>query len=229
MQHLAMIMDGNRRWARKNRLSSASLGHKKGVDSVKIAVEFCLKKNIKYLSLYMFSLENFNRSEEEKNYIFNLLDSTLKDNLPEFIKNNISVRFVGDRSYFPKSVVSTINLVEKETFNLKKLFLNFLFCYGARQEIVSSVKKIAKKVKDGLLNIDDINEDTIKNESWLGGIPDPALLIRTGDVCRLSNFLLYQAAYSELIFLECGWPEINEKILQNCVDKFKSIRRNFGS
>jgi len=228
MQHLAMIMDGNRRWAKEKKLEAVTLGHKKGVDSVKTAVKFCLGKGIKYLSLFTFSLENFRRDEKEKKYIFNLLSKVLNDNVLELIEQGVRVRFIGDRSYFPKDSISAIEKIEEKTKDLKKLSLNMLFCYGSHQELAHATKKIAQKVKNGLLDPEEIDENSIRQELWTNGTPDPDLIVRTGKLSRLSNFLLFQAAYSELIFLDCNWPEINEKILQGCVDKFYSIQRNFG-
>jgi len=228
MQHLAMIMDGNRRWARENKLAAISHGHKKGLDVAKVAVRFCLKNKIKYLSLFIFSLENLKRSAVEKGYLFGLMERFFQDNIDELISQGICIRFIGDRALFPKRVASMISDVETRTKGLDKLFLNLLFCYGSQQEMVFATKKVAEKVKNGLLQIDAIDEATLRNEMWLGGSPDPDLILRTGKVSRLSNFLLFQAAYSELMFLDCYWPEINEQRLSECVDTFYATRRNFG-
>jgi undecaprenyl diphosphate synthase len=228
MQHLAIIMDGNRRWAREKKLQAVSLGHKKGVDSVKSAIKFCLKNNIKYLSLYTFSLENFNRDGVEKKYLFDLLTRTLRDDLDELISYGVKVRFVGDRSCFPEQMESVVAGSEEGTRGLDKLCLNILFCYGSKQEVIFAAKKVAQKVRDGVLRVDEINESVFRKEMWLNGTPDPDLIIRTGKTFRLSNFLLFQAAYSELMFLDCYWPEVNESLLQNCLDKFHKSKRNFG-
>ena len=228
MQHLAMIMDGNRRWAREKKLQAVSMGHKKGVDSVKTSIRFCIKNKIKYLSLYTFSLENFNRDNVEKEYLFDLLSRTLRDDLEEFIKYGVKIRFVGDRNYFPEKMESIIAGAEEGTKHLDKLCLNILFCYGSKQEVLSAAKKVAQKVRDGALHVDEINEDVFRGEMWMNGTPDPELIIRTGKASRLSNFLLFQGAYSELMFLDCYWPEINEERLQDCVDKFYVLQRNFG-
>lgn len=228
MQHLAMIMDGNRRWAKSRKLKAVTLGHRKGVDTVKTAISFCLKKGIKYLSLYVFSIENFNRPEEEKKYIFNLLVEVLKDGIADFIKQEIRVRFLGERDLFPASVLPTIKKTEEKTKDLDKLHLSFLFCYGAKQEVVYAAKSLAKKVKDGFLNFDDIDENMVQQELWTSELPNPDLIVRTSGISRLSNFLLFQAAYSELMFLDCYWPEINEVRLQQCVDNFYKVQRNFG-
>ena len=227
MQHLAIIMDGNRRWAKKNKLESFS-GHKKGKDKIRLAIKFCIKNNIKHLSLYTFSLENFNRCESEKNYLFNLIVEGAKKELPELVEQGVQVKFVGDRRLFPSHIVSSINEIENKTKDLNKLHHNILFGYGAQQEVAFAVKSIAKKVKEGLIDIEEIDEKTVKNHLWTAGTPDPDLIVRTGGDVRLSNFLLYQAAYSEFAFLDCYWPEITEEHLQKCVDKFKASKRNFG-
>ena len=229
MQHLAMIMDGNRRWATENKLSSILNGHKKGVDSIKATVRFCLKNEIKYLSLYTFSIENFKRPESEKIFLFNLLVTTGKDLLSEMIKNKIRVKFIGDRGHFPNQTLEMIEEVESKTKRFDSLNLNFLFCYGGRQEIVNAAKRLAEKAKQGAILASEINEEMLKNELWTGDIPDPDLMIRTGSQnSRISNFLLFQLAYSELMFLDCYWPEINEEKLENCLNNFHKTKRNFG-
>lgn len=227
MQHLAIIPDGNRRWAKKNRLKSI-MGHKSGMEAFKRTIKFCMEKGIKYLSFYTFSLENFNRPKEEKSYLFKLLLEQTKQQLEEFIKNKIRVRFIGDRYFFPAFLVDTINNIETKTKNFDRLHLNLLFCYGSKQEIVSATKKIAKKFKDGLLDIDSLDENSFSNYLWTAGIPDPELVIRTSSRARLSNFLLYQLAYAEFMFLDIFWPEITDNHLQKCLDDFETIKRNFG-
>ncbi len=227
MQHLAIIPDGNRRWAKKNKLKSI-MGHKTGMDVFKKTIKFCLKKGIEYLSFYTFSLENFNRPEEEKKYLFKLLMDQSMKQLSELKEQGVRVRFIGDRDYFPKDIIPAINRMEEETKDNNKLNLNLLFCYGARREIVHVVKDLAKQVKAGVLNLEDINEEKIKDSLWTAGMPDPELIIRTSKRARLSNFLLYQSAYSEFMFLDIFWPEITEDHLQKCLDDFEGIQRNFG-
>lgn len=227
MQHLAIIPDGNRRWAVANKMQ-AILGYKKGIDVVKSAVNICIKNGIKFLSIYTFSFENFNRSDDEKKYLFNLLGNELKSSLKDLAKEKIRVRFIGDSSYFPEPLRVVISELENETKDFDRLTLNLCFCYGSRQEMVFAVKRLAQQVKDDKIKIDDINEKLISDSLWTAGIPDPDLIIRTSDILRLSNFLLYQAAYSELMFLNCYWPEVTEAMLQKCVDDFAKIKRNFG-
>jgi undecaprenyl diphosphate synthase len=228
MQHLAMVMDGNRRWAKERKLEAVTQGHRKGADAAKTAIEFCLKKGIRYLSLYTFSLENFRRNDAEKNYLFNLLKNFMQKYLPDFIKQEVQIRFVGDRSMFPESIRKTIETIERETRDLSKLQVNFLFCYGSIQELVQAAKSIAKKVEDGQLSSDEIDETIFRKSMWLGDVPDPEIIVRTGKVSRLSNFLLFQGAYSEWFFLDCYWPEIDEKKLEECVERFGQVQRNFG-
>lgn len=228
MKHLACIMDGNRRWARSRSLQPW-IGHEQGAKSLKTVIKFCLQQKIEHLSLYTFSIENLNRSEIERSYIFNLIANEAKNHLSEFLQNDIKVRFIGENSLFPASVMPTIETLERETSHCMQLNLNFLFCYGSRQEIIGGIKKIIKKVKEGLISENDISENSFSQYLWTGGIPEPDLIIRTGGAVRLSNFFLYQAAYSEFYFLDCLWPDINEEHLYAAFNYFKTCKRNFGS
>lgn len=227
MQHLAIIPDGNRRWAAQNKLK-AFFGHKRGMESVERAIKVCLDNGVKYLSFYTFSLENFNRKQEEKTYLFNLLAREFQNHLPRLKKQKVQVRFLGDRSYFPAVILPTVERVEAETKDGDALQLNLLFCYGGQQDLVQAVRQLASKVKGETMSLSDITEKSIRDRLWTGDMPDPDLIIRTGNVVRLSNFFLYQAAYSEFLFLNCFWPEITEEILQNSIQKFVDIKRNFG-
>ena len=228
MKHLACIMDGNRRWARQHSLQTL-FGHKKGAEAIQHVVDFCLKQHISYLSLYTFSIENFNRSRRELEYLFRILTQEARKQLDKCLEQDVRIRFIGDCSLFPENVKPTIDELEDQTKHCKTLNLNFLFCYGARQEIISGIKNVLKKIKQGLLSEDDISEDTFMQHLWTGGIPEPDLILRTGGAVRLSNFLLYQAAYSEFYFLDCFWPEINNEHLQKALAYFKECKRNFGS
>ena len=189
-----------------------------------------LENGIKHLSLFALSLENFQqRSEIEKKYLFNVPNQVLKNDLDELIKNGIRIRFVGDKDYFPEVSCDAIEQLEEKTKHLDKLQVNLLFCYGSKQEVVYAVKRVAQKVKDGELPVDQIDECALRNEFWLSHAPDPEMIIRTGKVSRLSNFLLFHGAYSEWMFLDCHWPEMNEEKFQECYDEFYKIKRNFGS
>lgn len=228
IKHLALIMDGNRRWAKK-RLLTPWKGHQEGVQAAQKVLDYCIKKNIKYLSLYTFSLENFNRSTEEKNYLFEILAHEAHKRLPELISQGMRICFMGDRSLFPESVKATIEEVEQRTKQLNVLQVNLLFCYGGQQEIAHACTEIAKDVQAGKLHTDQITEKLISSYLWTGSTPEPELIIRTGGRSRLSNFLLFQAAYSELYFLECLWPDIQEADLDRAIGYFEEVTRNFGS
>lgn len=228
IKHLALIMDGNRRWAKKNALSY-SIGYREGgSQAIKTSLDFALKHHIQFLSLYTFSLENFKRPEEEKDFIFQCIIIEGEKNLPYLQKHNVKVCFIGERNLFPEHVLPIINTIEESTKNNTALQLNILFCYGGQQEIVSAVKRISRDVKNGILEESSITESTISNYLWTHGIPNPELIIRTSGVQRLSNFLLYQAAYSEIFFIKCLWPELTENDLQAGLDSYTNTKRNFG-
>ncbi len=228
LKHLACIMDGNRRWAKKRGLVPWR-GHREGLEALQRVIDFCLEKDIPYLSLYTFSLENLGRSEQEKNYLFGVLaqefERTKLDNL---INQGVHVRFIGDRNYFPKNVVNLCENMERKTTHCDALNLNLLFCYGARQEIIDSVQRIVHDSKEGRLSEESISEELFSRYLWTSGIPDPDMIIRTGGLARLSNFLLYQSAYSELYFLDCLWPEITKEHLEKALENFNNRQRNFG-
>lgn len=227
MQHLAIIPDGNRRWAKTHKLQSY-LGHKKGLESFEAAVKVCIKNGIKYLTFYAFSLENFNRSDTEKNYLFSLLTHEFSKNLPMLIEHGVNVQFLGDEHYYPEDCKKPIQEIHNRTKHLSTLTLNLLFCYGGRQEITTAIQRIAQAVAQGSIAPQDINETTIKDYLLTKNIPDPDLIIRTSGVKRLSNFLPFQSVYSEFKFLDCNWPEVSEKTIQSCIDDFNTIKRNFG-
>lgn len=220
-------MDGNRRWAIKQGLETLR-GHHKGAETVKSIAEFCIKNSISFLSLYTFSIENFKRSETEKSFLFNLFFNELEKNRDEFIKKSIRVRFIGNRSLFPKQILSLYEQIEEETAQCTTLNLNFLFCYGAQQEIVHATQEIASQVKAGLINIDEITPELFSRHLWTRGMPDPDIVIRTGGQHRLSNFLLFQSAYSEYFFLDCLWPDMTPQILEQVFHDFQNRKRNFG-
>lgn len=220
-------MDGNRRWAKKRGLLPW-YGHREGMEAVRTVTDFCLEKQIRYLSLYTFSLENFKRPAVEKRYLFNYLSKQAEKELPLFIKKGVRVRFVGDRSQFPESLIPVCKRIEQQTAHCDKLQLNLLFCYGAQQELVAGIKDIARDIKLGKLAEDEITEESINRYLWMGQIPAPDLIIRTGNVCRMSNFLIYQAAYSELCFLDCMWPELSKEHLEKAISSFEQRERNFG-
>ncbi len=228
INHIACIMDGNRRWAKKQGIFLAK-GASEGLNKVSLAVDFCLAHKIPYLSLYTFSIENFRRSDYEKECYFNLLLTQGKKQADEMASKNVRVRFVGDRSLFPAHVKPVVDYIEKTTAACTQLVLNLLFCYGGRQELLAAVRTIVEQEKTSGAVKTTLTEDEFKKYLWLGDIPDPDLIIRTGFAQRLSNFLTYQAAYSELYFADCLWPDITEKHFETALAYLKESKRNFGS
>ena len=229
IKHLGIMMDGNRRWARKAGMAPW-LGHKKGVDPFKMTVKFCLKHKIPYLTLYTFSLENFKRSQEELDYLFNVLAQELAGKeVDQLFQEGVRVIFAGNRSLFPKQLTSIIKDVEEKTKDGKNLTLTLLFCYGGQQEILEATKKIATAVKNGTLSPDALTKDQFEECLWTGKVPPPDLIIRTGRRQCMSNFLCFQSAYSELYFSDLYWPEFTEKDLINALQSYCERIRNFGS
>src|SRR3990167_259275 len=219
--HLAMIMDGNRRWAKKQGMF-AWLGHRQGAKNVEMVIKYCLDQKISYLSLYTLSLENLtNRPQQERDYIFLLIKES-QSNLDQFIKSDVKIRFVGDLSDVPAETAKLCKNMELATSHCKTLTCNFLFCYGGQQEIVASVQKVIDSGQQ------KITAELLKQNSWMGDIPDPEIIIRTGGVQRLSNFLLFQVAYSEIRFLDCLWPDLTREILDETVQDCIKVQKNFG-
>ncbi len=229
LTHLACIMDGNRRWAKKRGWLPWD-GHRAGLDAAQRVIDYCLDQKIPYLSLYTFSLENFKRPQDELHFLFNVLLKQLKQSIVKnFSSKGVRISFIGDRTQFPDSVKPVVESIEEQTKHGKTLRVNLLFCYGGRQEIVAAVKRMIKRVKSGDLDENAITDQTIEHYLWTDTIPPPDLIIRTGGVKRLSNFLLFQAAYSELCFLDCLWPDINADFLNQATQSFKTCQRNFGA
>lgn len=228
IQHVACIMDGNRRWAKKNGVSLKE-GVLKGLAQIDIVVDFCVEHKIPYLSLYAFSIENLKRTRFERACVFNVIIEHGIEYAQHMAKKGIKVNIVGDRLLFPQNVCTVCDQIESITKNGSKLCLQLLFCYGGRQEIVSAVQKYASALQDGKIKPAMLTEDSFKQYLWLGAIPDPDLIIRTGFANRLSNFMMYQAAYSELYFPSCLWPDISVGHLQEVVENFNSTKRNFGA
>lgn len=227
LRHIAIIMDGNRRWAKKRLLPSAA-GHKKGVESLRTTLKACAKFNVKYLTVYAFSTENWNREKEEVDFLMSLLAKTIIAEVPEFKENDIKLTFIGDRTSLNKDLAEVLEFGEKETAHCKTLNLQIAFNYGARAEITESVRKICEKVKNGELKISDINEDIVSQNLYTADIPNPDLLIRTGGEKRISNYLLWQCAYTEIYVTDEFWPEFDEKSLARSIIEFHSRNRRFG-
>ena len=221
LKHIAVIMDGNRRWAKEKNLPSM-VGHKKGVDALKKTMRACDDFGIKYLTVYAFSTENWNRKPEEVNFLMDLLGETLKNELKEMDENNVVITFIGDTSKLSDKLQSILKNAVETTKNNTGVNLQIAFNYGARDEIVHAVQNI---VNDG---VKDINEDIISKYLYTKNIPDPDLLIRTGGEMRVSNYLLWQIAYSEFIVIPEFWPEFNKEKLAECVIEYKRRNRRFG-
>jgi undecaprenyl diphosphate synthase len=227
MNHLAVIMDGNRRWARQ-RGKFPWYGHRAGIEAVRRVGDFCLKKGIAYLSLYTFSIENFKRDPEEYSYLFSMLADVLVQERARFIEDGIRIVFVGDRTLFPSSLMPIIQETEEKTAHGKKLQVNILFCYGGQQEIVDGVKSVVRAIQSGKLKEDELSIQTFEQYLWFNQCPPPDLVVRTGGVSRLSNFLLFHTAYSELYFLDCLWPDIKAENLEQAMQYYEHCSRNFG-
>ncbi len=228
IKHLACIMDGNRRWAKKQGWLPSD-GHREGVRAAQRVVDFCLQQAIPYLSLYTFSLENFRRPHEEQQFLFKILFKELRHQfVKELQKKNVRISFIGDEALFPETVRQECKEIEAMTASADALHVNLLFCYGGRQEIVEGVKKIASHMQEGTLSPAELTDTLFEKYLWTGSMPAPEIIVRTGGAQRLSNFLLFQAAYSELFFLDCLWPELTEGHLTQVLASFQVRQRNFG-
>lgn len=221
LKHIAIIMDGNRRWAKARNLPSA-LGHKKGVDALKNTMRACDDFGIKYLTVYAFSTENWNRKPEEVNFLMDLLGQTLKNELQEMHENNVVISFIGDIAKLSNNLQKILANAIETTQNNTGVNLQIAFNYGSRAEIVSAVQKIIDS------GIKKISEDIISANLYTSKIPDPDLLIRTGGEMRVSNYLLWQIAYSEFIVVPEFWPEFNKEKLAECVKEFNNRNRRWG-
>jgi len=227
IKHLAIIMDGNRRWAKKHGLPAAA-GHKQGAKNLEKICQDVKDLGIKYLTLYAFSTENWQRSKEEVDTLMNLMRSYLKDNLQELQKNNVKILFIGERSMLDKDIVERMNEIEKQTENNHDFTLCLAISYGSRQEIISAVRKAAQLVESGDITIQNIDEELFSNLLYTKDIPDPDLLIRTSGEQRISNYLLWQIAYSELYFTEVMWPEFDRKELEKIIQNYHTRDRRYG-
>lgn len=226
-EHIAIIMDGNGRWARRQ-LRERSDGHAEGVNSVNRITRFASDLGVKYLTLYAFSTENWNRPKEEVDTLMHLIGYTILKEAPELLANNVHIRLIGDIDRLPESVQQNLFQGRELTRDCTGLNLNLCLSYSSRWEITEAVKKIATLVANGELTPDRIFEDTISSLLATAGIPDPDLLIRTGGEHRISNFLLWQIAYSELYFTPLLWPDFDEEALTEAILDFQNRERRFG-
>ena len=220
IKHVAIIMDGNGRWGIKHK-KSRNLGHKAGLKTVEKIIKSSIKNKIKYLTLYAFSTENWKRPKKEINFLFNLLENFLLSKISTLNKQNIKLKIIGKKS-FSKKINNLLNISEKKTSRNNRLQINLALNYGSKSELAHSFNEINKEKKK-------ITENDISKNLYTQNIPDPDLLIRTGDTRRLSNFLLWQLAYSEIFFEKKLWPDFNEKDYNKILKKFKSTKRNYGN
>lgn len=225
-EHVAIIMDGNRRWAKKNNLNTPQ-GHKEGAENLKRIAKFANKIGIKYLTVYAFSTENWKRSQEEVGAIMKLLKFYLLDFF-NWSDENIKINVLGRIAELPKDLKDQIHKIEEKTKNNTGLVLNICFNYGGRDEIVTATKNIAQKVLDGELKIEDINEKLFSNYLYTANQPDPDLLIRTSGEERISNLLPWQISYSEFVFTDKFWPEYDEQEFLNSIQIYQKRTRRFG-
>lgn len=227
MRHVAVIMDGNRRWAKQRNLPSQA-GHNAGVKSLRTIVSSCGKLGIDYLTVYAFSTENWGRKKEEVDFLMFLLGETIKKEVKNLHANNVKVKIIGNMTMLSKELQKILNDAMNKTSENTGLCLQIAINYGSRDEIKNAVQKIAADAKSGLLSVEDITEDTISDYLYTSNIPDPDLLIRTGGDQRVSNYLLWQIAYSEIIITDTLWPDFNQESLEDAVIQFSSRDRRFG-
>ena len=221
LNHVAIIMDGNGRWGLKYK-NSRNAGHKVGLNTVEKIIKETIKNKIKFLTLFAFSTENWKRPKNEIKFLFNLLDNFIDNKIGEFKKNNIRLKIIGDISNFNKKLKKKLIDSEKKTLKNKKLQVNLALNYGSKNELIKAFKELnKKKIRINLINLE-------KN-LYTSNIPDPDILIRTGNTHRLSNFLLWQLAYTEIFFEKKLWPDFNDKDYNKIITKYKKIKRNFGN
>jgi len=222
-KHIVLFPDGNRRWAKQKKLASID-GHKQGYNNLLDFSEWCKNRGVSVLTAFGFSTENWNRSKEEVNYLMNLLESCLIDNLEKYQKDGVKVKVIGQHDRLPQSLQKSIEKVEKATENNSKLFLNLAISYGGKWDILHAVKKII----EDKIPVDKINEKLFENYLSTAGLPLPDLIIRAGGEKRMSNFVLWQAAYSELYFSPKLWPDFTEKDFDLALEEFDRRHRRFG-
>lgn len=227
-KHIALIMDGNRRWAKERNLDIKQ-GHYAGAENLEKIALYANKIGIKYMTVYAFSTENWKRSEAEVKGLMLLLKAYVEKMLAKTNSNNIKINILGDISKLDISLQKSINRILDKTKENTGLTLNIAFNYGGRDEIVKATQKISEEVKKGNINVEDIDEKMVGDYLYTKGQPDPYIMIRTSGELRLSNFLLWQLAYTEFVFLNKYWPDFNEKDLDNAVEDFQKRHRNFGA
>ncbi len=218
--HVAIIMDGNGRWGIKKK-NSRNYGHSNGIKVVESIINAAISKKIKYLTLYTFSTENWKRPKQEVNFLIKLLETYIDKEINKMLKNNIKLKIIGNLTKFPISLKKKLNKAEKLSNRNTKIQINIALNYGSKEEIIKSVKKLYNQNKS-------INEKNISDNLYTKDIPDPEILIRTGNRNRLSNFLLWQLSYTEIFFISKLWPDFNNKDFDKIISKFNKVKRNFG-
>ena len=221
VKHVAIIMDGNGRWGIKHK-QSRNAGHRAGLNTVDLILNQCIDNKIEFLTLYTFSSENWKRPEKEITFLFKLLENFLKKKINKIIEKDIKLKFIGELNKLPTKLQKLIKLTEKTTFYKKTLQVNIALNYGSRIELINTIKKIKQKKII-------INEKNIDNNLYTKNLPNPDILIRTGDTHRLSNFLLWQLSYTEIFFEKKLWPDFKSQDFNKILNRFKNIKRNFGS
>ncbi len=227
-KHIAIIMDGNRRWAKKQG-KNASYGHKEGAKTLEKIVRYANKIGLKYITVYAFSTENWKRAEEEVSALMMLLQNYLDDYSKRADTENIRVKILGDITALSSGMQKSILKCMERTKDNTGVTFNIALNYGGRDEIVKAVKKIAEDVKEGKIDVNTINEEMISNNLYTAGMPDPDLLIRTSGELRLSNFLPWQVVYSEFLFVDKNWPDFTEEDLDNAIIEYQKRTRKFGA
>ena len=221
VKHVAIIMDGNGRWGVKHK-QSRNAGHRAGLNTVELIINHCINNKIEFLTLYTFSSENWKRPKNEITFLFKLLENFLKKKINKIIEKDIKLKFIGELNKLPTKLQKLIKLSEKKTFDKKTLQVNIALNYGSKIELINTIKKIKQKKIT-------INEKNIDNNLYTKHLPNPDILIRTGNTHRLSNFLLWQLSYTEIFFQKKLWPDFTGKDFNKIINEFKSIKRNFGS
>jgi undecaprenyl diphosphate synthase len=226
-QHIAFIMDGNGRWAKKRKMPR-TFGHHEGTKTIRSLALEANRLGVKAMTVYAFSTENFKRDQKEVDYIFRLPKEFFSLYLKELIENNVRIQLIGHLEMAPKETQDIINVAIEKTKDNTGLSLVFAFIYGGRDEIVQATKAIAQEYKDGLISMDDIDENLFENHLMTAGLPPVDLMIRTSGECRLSNYLLWQLSYAEFIFVDTLWPDFNEEELHKCIYYYQNRERRFG-
>ena len=227
LEHLAIIMDGNGRWAASRGLPR-SMGHRKGAEVVKEITRAAGELGIKYLTLYAFSTENWNRSEDEVKTLMGLLRDYLQSDVKEVQENNVRIRFIGEREMLDADIVRKMAEIEADTLRNTGMTLCIALSYGSRQEIVNAVKKTAALVKEGDISLNDVDVKLFSDMLYTKDMPDPDLVIRTSGEQRISNYLLWQIAYAEFFFTDVLWPDFNKKLLEDIIKNFNMRERRYG-